>query len=105
MLKVVNTKKPTFDSGIDYNGERLLLLPASKRLYEQLVERKEEIGEGIKAGNAVEQAYKLVAQLLNENTLGATIPDEDVSSLDVCTVVGLLQDYTQFINGIQRDPN
>lgn len=105
MLTVVNTKKPAYDSGIDYNGERLHILPASKRLYEQLVERKDEIQAGLKAGNAMEQAYKLAARLLNENTLGVTVPEEDINALDVCSVVALLDGYTRFIKGLQSNPN
>lgn len=105
MLTAINTNKPTYDSGVDYNGQRLLIMPVSKRLYEQLVERKEKMQESIKQGNAMQQAYILAAQLLNENTLGIRIPDEEVEGLDIITIKSILEGYTAFVRGVKNDPN
>jgi hypothetical protein len=101
MFVVTSHKKPTFDSGIEYNGKKLMLLPTSKSIYEKLVEAKERM----QTENAMEQAYKLAALLLNNNDLGIQIPEEEVGEIDIYSVKSLLEEYTLFLRGMNNDPN
>lgn len=105
MLSVINTKKPTYDSGIDYNGQRLHIRPASKRLYEQIIACKSAMDRNMKNGKGLDEAYKLVGLILNENNEGAHIPADEIDSLDVGSLLELMTGYTEFLRGLQNRPN
>lgn len=101
MFVIINGDKPTYDSGIEYNGKRLIILPASKNMCERM-----KAQAGTKDGeDVVDAAYRTVAVILNNNTLGIKIPDEELGELDIVTVKGLISGYTSFINTVKNDPN
>lgn len=101
MLTIDGGKRPTYDSGIDYNGERLYLLPAAKRDFEKI----QSLGADMSSGNTVERVYTLAEMILNLNTIGAQVSAEDVAALDIISVKTLIQGYTAFLGGLKKDPN
>ena len=105
MLSVINTKKPTYDSGIDYNGQRLHIRPASKHLYEQITACKSTMERNLKNGKALDEAYKLVGLVLNENAEGVNISAEEIDTLDIGSILELLSGYTEFLRGLKNHPN
>lgn len=100
MLSVIKTEKPTFDSGIEYNGKRLLLLPATKTLCEKISR-----GRNGENGDVIEQSYNMAAEILNANTLGTEVEKTEVEELDIFTIKNLIEGYASFIGNLKNDPN
>ena len=100
----VTRKKPTYESGISKDGEPLLLLPASKNAFEEITALSEEYKEK-NASEQVDEAYRLLAIILNTNTAGLTVTEAEVNEIDPMTVAEIIKEYMNFMRGIKSDPN
>lgn len=100
----VTRKKLTYESGISKDGKPLLLLPASKNVFDEMVALSEEYKN--KTANAqVKEAYRLLAIILNTNTAGLTVAENEVNEIDPMTVAEIIKEYMNFMRGIKNDPN
>lgn len=103
-MLTVTRKKPTYDCGISKNGEPLVLLPASKNTFDEI----SEFGETVKNGDSaskLKETYKLALIILNTNTAGIEITENEVNEIDPMTIISIIREYTEFLQGLRNDPN
>ena len=101
----ITRKKPTYESGIAKDGAPLCLYPASKNTFAEIIETAagfQREGAGI---DKINDMYKLLAEILKNNTAGIDVTVEELSEIDPMTAATIIREYTAFMRGLQKDPN
>lgn len=85
------------------DGNTITLKKPSRRLLMRFLE-----AQNISKLNAEEQMnaiYKLVVDILNNNTTGTVFTVEDIQDYDIMILQAIIQGYTEFINEVLNNPN
>ena len=97
MNVIISRNQPTYDSGLEVEGQKLVLTSISKNDFDALA----DLGKD----NKLDGAYAFVFKILNKNTAGIVLTQEEVNQIDYITVANLLKGYTAFLKGFGADPN
>ena len=103
MLKIIR-ETPKYDSGIEKDGEKLVLLPPSKKHYEEITELGEDLQKG-SANESVKEMYRLLTLILNMNEAGVKVENDEVNTIDAGTALSIITEYLDFISVIDASPN
>lgn len=97
MNVIITFEQPTYDTGIKVDGVLLECGSITKNEYDKL--------KKLRKGADLNDIYNFVGIILNKNTAGIPIPQEEVDKLDFLTIKSILAGYTSFLGGYSSDPN
>lgn len=101
----ITRKKPTYESGVEKDGVQLVLFPASKNTFSEIIEAAAEMQKDGNAWDKINEMYKLLAVILGNNTVGITVTAEELAEIDPMTAATIIREYTAFMRGLHNSPN
>ncbi|MGN1410289.1 MAG: hypothetical protein ACI4XJ_08940 [Eubacteriales bacterium] len=101
----ITRKKPIYESGIAKDGTPLNLIPASKKTFTEITETAANFAKDGSSAEKINDMYKLLAVIMNNNTAGIDVTAEELEEIDPVTAATIIKEYTAFMRGLQKDPN
>ena len=101
----ITRKKPTYESAIEKDGTPLNLIPASKNTFTEITETAANFQKGGSGIEKINEMYKLLAVIMNNNTAGITLTAEELEEIDPMTAASIIKEYTAFMRGLHENPN
>lgn len=86
------------------NGEIINLKKPTERMVIAMINLREKAN----SGNPVEQLEsitEMILLILNSNTNGKTYTDDDIQDLSIPMRTAIIRGYSNYITGLQSDPN
>lgn len=90
----------------DENKTKLLIVPPTKRVFDEFAGMKDALENGDLGDEAISELYGIVARLMSHNKTGIKVTKEMIEELlDFEDVILFIRTYTEFITEVTNSKN